>query len=102
MAQSPGGIKAKWNVGRIGIPENLIFGPWTGGLSNDGERVVLRDAAGAVADEVEYQLGFPWPTVGDPVSDAQPGADLALVCAHHLRHLHELRLERRTPVSVLK
>lgn len=73
VAQSPDGIKAKWNVGRAGIPDRVIFGPYAGGLENDGERVVLRDAAGAVADEVEYQLGFPWPTVGDPASEAQPG-----------------------------
>jgi len=73
VAQSPGGIRAKWNVGRAGIPDRVIFGPYAGGLENDGERVVLRDAAGAVADEVEYQLGFPWPTVGDPASVTQPG-----------------------------
>jgi hypothetical protein len=73
VAQSPAGIKAKWNVGRIVIPEDLIFGPWTGGLSNEGERIVLCEAAGAVADEVEYQMGFPWPTVGDPVPATQPG-----------------------------
>jgi hypothetical protein len=73
VAENPSAIQAKWNVGRIVIPVNLIFGPWTGGLNNEGERVVLRDAAGAVADEVEYQLGFPWPTVGDPVSATQPG-----------------------------
>jgi hypothetical protein len=73
VAQSPDGIKAKWNVGRAGLSDGVVFGPYAGGLENDGERVVLRDAAGAVADEVEYQLGFPWPTVGDPVSEAQPG-----------------------------
>ena len=73
VAQNPAGIRAKWNVGRIGIPDRLIFGPYTGGLSSDGERIVLRDAAGTVADEVDYQLGFPWPTVGDPASETQPG-----------------------------
>ena len=36
-------------------------------------RVVLRDAAGEVVDEVSYQLGFPWPTVGDPMPGAPPG-----------------------------
>ncbi len=73
VAQSPNGIQAKWNVGRAGIADRVLFGPYAGGLENDGERVVLRDMAGAIADEVEYQLGFPWPTVGDPVSEAQPG-----------------------------
>ncbi len=37
-------------------------GVFTGGLSAEGERVVLRDAAGAVVDEVDYGVGFPWPT----------------------------------------
>ncbi len=73
VAQNLDGIRAKWNVGRSGLSNGVVFGPYTGGLDNDGERVVLRDAAGAVADEVEYQLGFPWPTVGDPVSETQPG-----------------------------
>ena len=53
---------------------NLIFGPYAGSWSNEGEQIVLCDAAGALMDEVEYQLGFPWPTVGDPASsDTQPG-----------------------------
>ena len=73
VAQDPAGIKAKWNSGRAGIPDRLIFGPYAGGLDSDGERVILRDAAGAVVDEVEYQLGFPWPTVGDPVPEDRPG-----------------------------
>ncbi|MCI0743851.1 MAG: lamin tail domain-containing protein [Verrucomicrobia subdivision 3 bacterium] len=50
------------------------FGPWTGNLNNFGERIVLQNAAGQVEDEVEYQLGFPWPTVGDP-----PGNSIELV-----------------------
>ncbi len=28
---------------------------------------------GRVVDEVDYQLGFPWPTVGDPVPAGAPG-----------------------------
>ena len=38
------------------------LGPWTGRLSNDGERVRLRDTADVVADSVTYGAGFPWPT----------------------------------------
>lgn len=37
------------------------LGPWTGSLSNDGERVELKNAAGIVQDEVDYGVGFPWP-----------------------------------------
>ena len=60
--------------GGSGIPDRVSSsGRTRAGWSNDGERVVLCDAAGAVVDEVEYQLGFPWPTVGDPVSDDPAG-----------------------------
>ncbi len=78
VAQNPAAIQAKWNAGRAGVPENLIFGPYAGSLSNEGERIVLRDAAGVLMDEVEYQLGFPWPIVGDPISDTQPGTGYSL------------------------
>ena len=53
------------------------LGPFDGRLSNDGETVELLNAAGVVQDEVDYQLGFPWPTIGDipgPLDPAhQPG-----------------------------
>jgi len=42
-------------------------GVFLGRLSNDGENVELRNAQGQEIDHVDYQLGFPWPTVGDPV-----------------------------------
>lgn len=38
------------------------LGPWTGKLSNDGEQVRLKDAAGTIIDSVTYSPGFPWPT----------------------------------------
>lgn len=41
------------------------LGPWSGSLRNEGDEIVLRDAALAVVDRVSYALGFPWPTVGD-------------------------------------
>jgi len=78
VAQNPDGIRAKWNVGRLGIPDRLIFGPYTGGLSSEGERVILCDAAGAIIDEVDYRLGFPWPTVGDAVPADRPGTGRSL------------------------
>ena len=46
-----------------------IFGPFTGKLDNDGERIKLCNAEGEKVDEVDYKLGFPWPTVGDSVPD---------------------------------
>ncbi len=54
-------------------------GVFTGRLSNDGERVRLRNAEREIVDEVTYKLGFPWPTVGDlPEASIQlinPGID---------------------------
>jgi len=38
------------------------LGPWTGNLSNQGERIRLRTGAGVLVDEVNYGAGFPWPT----------------------------------------
>jgi len=66
VAENPAALKAKFGVNALG--------PWSGNLANEGEKIVLRDAAGQVQDEVEYQLGFPWPTVGDP-----PGYSIELV-----------------------
>ncbi|MBT5690976.1 MAG: hypothetical protein HOI65_07675 [Opitutae bacterium] len=37
------------------------FGVFAGRLSNDGERILLRDAVGNKVDEVDYKSEFPWP-----------------------------------------
>ena len=66
VAQDPATIWTKWRVSALG--------PWTGLLADQGERIVLRDAAGAKVDEVNYRLGFPWPTVGEP-----PGYSIELI-----------------------
>ncbi len=66
VAQDPATILNKYGA--------VALGPWTGSLANEGEKIVLRNAAGQVMDEVNYQLGFPWPTVGDP-----PGYSVELV-----------------------
>lgn len=52
----------------------VAFGPWVGKLNSSGERIALRNAAGQVVDEVDYQLGFPWPTVGEA-----PGNSIELI-----------------------
>ena len=49
-------------------------GEFKGRLSNEGERVTLRTADGLLVDDVDYGLGFPWPTVGD-----EPGLSLELM-----------------------
>jgi hypothetical protein len=51
--------------GKYGISPSIIYGPYIGKLSNEGENLELRNAEGDVIDQVDYQLGFPWPTVGD-------------------------------------
>src|SRR5688572_10306914 len=66
VAESPATLQGKFAA--------TALGPWVGNLDNDGERIVLRNASGGVEDEVEYQLGFPWPTVGDA-----PGYSIELV-----------------------
>jgi len=65
VAQNPAFLQTKYGVtGALG-PFNA---DGSSGLSSRGEKLTLRNAAGQIADEVEYQLGFPWPTVGDSVT----------------------------------
>ncbi len=52
------------------------YGPWSGRLSGDGERVELTDAGGTVVDEVDYKPEFPW-----PISAKADGASIELI--HH-------------------
>lgn len=58
---------------KYGTEPGIVLGPFGGGLNNEGERIALCDAQGNIIDEVDYQLGFPWPTVGDAVPDITPG-----------------------------
>ena len=64
VAQDAGEFRAKFGFAPAG--------QFIGNLDNDGETICLRDAGGEKIDEVDYQLGFPWPTVGDPVPDVDP------------------------------
>jgi hypothetical protein len=57
VSQNPTALTAKFGVSSLG--------PWTGKLSNEGEAVVLRDAADNKIDEVDYGPNFPWPTAAD-------------------------------------
>lgn len=71
VAQNPGALLTRYGVSS--------FGPFVGGLSGDGERVELRQANGVVADVVEYQDRFPWPTAaggaGSSMELIHPGLD---------------------------
>ncbi len=50
------------------------FGAFTGRLSNEGERITLRDAVGNKVDEVSYKSEFPW-----PISPAGRGPSMELL-----------------------
>lgn len=66
VAQNPTALQTKFGVASLG--------PWAGQLSNEGEKITLKNAAGGTEDSVEYQLGFPWPTAGDA-----PGYSIELI-----------------------
>lgn len=66
VAENPAAVKSKFGVDTLG--------PWSGRLGNGGETIKLLTAAGVLADEVDFKLGFPWPTVGDP-----PGRSIELI-----------------------
>ena len=67
VAQNPAFLKTKYGV-------QAAYGPFAGTLSAQGEKIVLLNAAGTVQNQVNFQLGFPWPTVGDP-----PGYSIELI-----------------------
>ena len=53
------------------IPEDVrVFGPWTGRLGNDGERVTVRDKNGALVCSVKYGVGGRWPAAADVAGQA--------------------------------
>ncbi len=62
VAQNPAFLQTKYGAaGALGP-----FNPdGSSGLASRGEKLTLRNAAGQIEDEVDFQLGFPWPTVGD-------------------------------------
>ncbi len=82
VTQNPTHMEAKLSTLRLTVASSCLFGPYGGGLSNRGEKVVLCDAQGSVVDEVSYQVGFPWPTVGDPVPAGTTGTGCSLQLIH--------------------
>lgn len=65
---------------KFGTPPEVVYGPFQGRLSNDGEEIALCNAAGQRVDRVNYGAGFPWPTVGDPVPahNGPPGSGCSI------------------------
>lgn len=68
-----GAVNSVTVASKYGVSSALVFGPFEGKLDNQGEQIRLCNAQGVVVDEVEYQLGFPWPTVGDSVPEGLVG-----------------------------
>ncbi len=64
IAQNPVALQTKFSLGFVPM------GPYDGKLSNQGEKVVLRDQTGRKIDQVDYNNSFPWPVAagGDGAS----------------------------------
>ncbi|MCP4453839.1 MAG: lamin tail domain-containing protein [Planctomycetes bacterium] len=83
VACDPATVLAKYTSRQVVISPQAIQGPFEGKLDNEGEAIELRNPVGDLVDQVDYQSGFPWPTVGDAVPyDGQPagtGSSIQLV-----------------------
>ncbi len=68
VCEDPATLQAKWGISPASVHSwnQGVTPPVWNRLGNGGDSLVLRTATGAKVDEVEFQLGFPWPTVGDP------------------------------------
>ncbi|MGB0993247.1 MAG: lamin tail domain-containing protein, partial [Akkermansiaceae bacterium] len=58
IAKNPTAFTAKY-------PSATVVGPWSGTLSNSGERIQLEDQNGNLADEVTYYDGGRWSSFAD-------------------------------------
>ncbi|MEM7230633.1 MAG: lamin tail domain-containing protein [Planctomycetota bacterium] len=68
VGQNPAAIRSTFG-GNLNV-----VGPFDGSLSNDGETITLRRADGTEADQVDYQVEFPW-----PLSSSGTGRSIELV-----------------------
>ncbi|MES2569679.1 MAG: lamin tail domain-containing protein, partial [Verrucomicrobiota bacterium] len=53
VASDPATIQALYGI--------TALGPWVGGLSSDGDSIVLKDNGGAEVDQLDYGITAPWP-----------------------------------------
>lgn len=80
LAQNVSGYQKKY--GSIFVGGLKAFGEFaTGSLANEGERIVLRNAANEIVDEVNYQSTFPWPIApqGEAVQENGDGVSMELL-----------------------
>lgn len=61
------------------LGEAAVTGDYDGELDNDGERIVLADAAGAKVDEAAYDDAFPWPVAADALGASDDWLPAALL-----------------------
>jgi hypothetical protein len=73
------------------------LGPFEGKLSNEGEHIVLYNAASEIIDEVDYDSDFPWPIAangeGASMELLNPGLDNDLAGSWRSSGYHEDRPE---------
>jgi len=72
IAQNAAAFQSKFGFAPAGEFQPSPLTGLPGRLSNEGETITFRNADGKKIDQVDYQLGFPWPTVGDSVPAAKP------------------------------
>lgn len=63
---------------KYGVTSSTVKAPFDGRLDNNGETIELQNTEGETVDRVNYGLGFPWPTVGDSVSDQSTGTSYSI------------------------
>ncbi|MEM7388083.1 MAG: lamin tail domain-containing protein, partial [Verrucomicrobiota bacterium] len=81
LAQNFNGYQKKF--GSIFVGGLKAFAGFDSGrLSNNGERIVLRNAAREIMDEVDYQVGFPWPTASQGESIQANGDGVSMELLH--------------------
>ncbi len=82
----PATFRATYNV-----PASIrVFGPWTGQLSNGGERVTLADKNGTVRCSFQYEDRPPWPLAAD-------GAGHSLILADDSFAIDDYRVWNSAP-----
>jgi len=58
VAREPNTVKAAYGI-------SVVYGPFTGRLDNDGERIELSNANGEIIISFRYNDAWPWPTSPD-------------------------------------